>query len=203
MKQYHSRSYHRYFEGYTEKEIVNEKGKQEIVRVYTGNYYTAELPEKERRRSRRMTVFLFIAATALYLCVGVLRTQVNLLMPVAALEGILLFLLLFLGRSVFYQMAEKMPYTVRKYKLASEQLLTFSKAAAVCCWLTALVMAAAFLWYTAAGEMPDVSLSFCCIVGFVLCGLLLYRIYHIESRTTWHVEKSTAKRPEKGADIQY
>ena len=39
MKNYHSRSYHRFFEGYTEKGIVNEKGNYQIVRVYTGDYY--------------------------------------------------------------------------------------------------------------------------------------------------------------------
>ena len=37
-KGWHSKAYHRHFEGYTEVETTNEKGKTVIQRVYVGDY---------------------------------------------------------------------------------------------------------------------------------------------------------------------
>jgi len=45
---YHSRMYHRHFEGYSEYEATNKKGKTVIKRVYTGEYYTLDLPKEKR-----------------------------------------------------------------------------------------------------------------------------------------------------------
>ena len=57
---WHSGAYHRFFEGYTEYKVTDEKGKVRIKRVYTGTWYRQALPEDKRRLVRGIYVLLFL-----------------------------------------------------------------------------------------------------------------------------------------------
>lgn len=46
-REYHSRAYHRHFEGYIEKESRGLNGKPFIERVYAGDYYVSAQSAKE------------------------------------------------------------------------------------------------------------------------------------------------------------
>ena len=45
-RRFHSDSYHRHFEGYSEFYAVDDKGKTVLKRAYTGEYYTLNLTKK-------------------------------------------------------------------------------------------------------------------------------------------------------------
>ena len=60
---WHSGAYHRYFEGYTEYRVTDEKGKTRIRRVYTGTWYRLALPDNRRLMVRCIYVFLFLLLT--------------------------------------------------------------------------------------------------------------------------------------------
>lgn len=57
---WHSGAYHRFFEGYTEYKVTDEKGKTRIRRVYTGTWYRQALPEGQYRLVRAIYVLLFL-----------------------------------------------------------------------------------------------------------------------------------------------
>lgn len=203
MKNYHSRSYHRFFEGYTEKGIVNEKGNYQIVRVYTGDYYEPCYKNGEKKKYETIVTLCYCMAAALFFVSGVQRTAVNLLLPAALFQSIALWLLVLLARSVIYLWIEKPPYTVRKYRLVSEKMKSYSRVCAVFCWLTAAVMAVAWICLTASGHPAKSLSSLLCIAGFLACGLLLYTIFAMENHVAYRRKKSSEVRPEKGVDIVF
>lgn len=57
-----NRSYHRYFEGYTEYTQLNEKGTLKIVRVYTGQYYRDTLSTPMYALARIGAILLWAAS---------------------------------------------------------------------------------------------------------------------------------------------
>ena len=63
---WHSKAYHRHFEGYTEVETVNPKGKVVIQRIYTGDYYRLDLPRNKKVGLRIVYVLLWLMACALF-----------------------------------------------------------------------------------------------------------------------------------------
>ena len=65
-KGYHSKMYHRHFEGYSEYETTNAKGKTVIKRVYTGEYYTLDLPKEKRLGLRVLYGALFVLISMLF-----------------------------------------------------------------------------------------------------------------------------------------
>lgn len=76
-KQYHSRSYHRYFENYAEKEVLKPGGGYEIQRVYVGNYYKADLTDSENRRSKLTILILYLLTlTGYFALAGFCRQSV-------------------------------------------------------------------------------------------------------------------------------
>ena len=200
MKNYHSRSYHHFFEGYTEKGITSENGKHKILRIYTGDYYEPRLSSKEKKKYKLTCGFSYVMAAVLFFVCGISRAYVNLLMPVALLESILLCLLLLLARSVFYICIQTEPYMIRKYRIISEKLRSYAKGAAVCCWIIAGLMAAAMLYLTVKKWGADME-SLLCTAGFAACGVLLYSLYRTENKLTYEQKRSSALRPEKGVDI--
>jgi len=57
-----NRSYHRYFEGYTEYTPIDEKGRMKIVREYTGSYYRADLSTPMYALARGGAILLWLAS---------------------------------------------------------------------------------------------------------------------------------------------
>ena len=58
-KEYHSRSYHRFFEGFTEKEQVDENGKRTIT-DYIPESITVPAFQKKRDKSIRSLMYFCI-----------------------------------------------------------------------------------------------------------------------------------------------
>ena len=76
-KPWHSSAYHRYFEGYTEREVVNEKGKVKIQRVYIGDWYVRDLDKKQRILLPVMLFLMLAAASALFVICAVQTIPAN------------------------------------------------------------------------------------------------------------------------------
>ena len=64
--------YHRYFEGYSESRVMKPGGKSKIVRQYVGSYYTRDCSDSMWVVWKLIYIFMFIAATFLYV-LGMIR----------------------------------------------------------------------------------------------------------------------------------
>ena len=63
---WHSRAYHRDFDGWVEVPELDERGRTRIRRIYTGAYYRAALTDKAWRLRRVWYILLILASAALF-----------------------------------------------------------------------------------------------------------------------------------------
>lgn len=106
----HSGAYHAFFEGYTEQEVLDEKGRKRIQRVYTAPWIVEDLTPARRRRVRLLAWALYLAAAGVYLWCMTRRVGSNGSYYVAA-AGLLTVIPLFL---LFFAL---ITFTIRKEKL--------------------------------------------------------------------------------------
>ena len=75
---WHSKAYHRFFEGYSEFTVPTPNGKgYKIQRVYTGNTYRQDLTKGQRGLLRVLYVVLFVCAVYLFVSCAVLPLPSN------------------------------------------------------------------------------------------------------------------------------
>lgn len=63
---WHSRAYHRDFDGWVEVPELDDKGRTRIRRIYTGAYYKAALTDKAWKLRRVWYILLILASAALF-----------------------------------------------------------------------------------------------------------------------------------------
>ena len=75
---WHSRAYHRFFEGYKEQEVVDERGKVHIQRIYCGVWYERELSRGQNLRQNLCYLLLWLLALAASLFLASRNYPINL-----------------------------------------------------------------------------------------------------------------------------
>ena len=68
----YNKSYHRYFEGYVEREIINSKGKKRIERTYAGDWFRHDMPDAGWKRLKLKFGLLTLWTLAVCLVQGTL-----------------------------------------------------------------------------------------------------------------------------------
>lgn len=93
---WHSRAYHREFDGWTEQPETDEKGHIRIRRVYTGAYYKAALSDRTWRLRRLWYILLILASAALFALAAVSGAAGNFLRWGVLPQAVSVFCYLFL-----------------------------------------------------------------------------------------------------------
>lgn len=147
VRMFHSASYHRFFEGYTEYETVNAKGKKVLKRVYTGIWYVQDLATPNYFFLRALYCLLFAGIVLLFSRAGMTQqesgTALYVVLPEIATVCFLFYLLytLFVG---YLFVPRKM--TVHDYRSSSLSLKKASKGMGICLFAdTALTVLYLFL----------------------------------------------------------
>lgn len=144
QKAFHSRSYHRYFEGYKEYETADAKGKKRLKRVYVGNWYRQELKAPAYIGLRILYVLLTAGVLAFFVAAALSQKEsgsaIYVVLPEAVTVGFLVYLLytllvnyLFIPRNM----------TVNDYRISSKAL----KKGSLCCTACLAADALATLLY--------------------------------------------------------
>lgn len=139
---WHSRYYHRYFEGYTETKELDRNGKEHIRRVYTADWYEQDLPKGKRIGVRLLYVMLFLLMVAAVVGAGILQVGAGTRFYIVIPELITLCLLSWLGYVLLVNylfMPGKL--TVHEYKASSLTLRIVTLAAAIAFAVDALMAA--------------------------------------------------------------
>lgn len=140
---WHSGSYHRYFEGYTEKRIVTPDGRERIERVYTGTWYRQDLSGARYVLLRCAYLLLLLAMTGTVALAGWAQGSGGrafyTVIPEMATLGLLCYVLYILLVSYFFAPRRM---TAHDYKASSVALKTASR---LLCAAFALDAAAALL----------------------------------------------------------
>ena len=139
---WHSRFYHRYFEGYNEYKELDANGKERIRRVYAADWYAQNMPKGKRIGVRLLYVALFLMMAAAVIGAGILQGGTGTRFYIVIPELITLCLLSWLGYVLLVNylfMPKKL--TVHEYKVSSLSLRIVTLAVAIAFAVDALMAA--------------------------------------------------------------
>lgn len=197
-KQKHSRSYHRYFENYAEKEVLSPQGGYTIQRVYVGKYYKVDLPDDALRRQKRQIGVLYLLCLAGYI-LGALLSRVSAVSFVAVLTMPPLVALLFFTVAVFYRLTAPREMEIRAWRDSAQNLRTGAMAFLVCisvCFLATLIGCLAIPAYSLPETLPS-------LLCYLLAGAGAGQIYRIEKHTHYLILDPKQERPTESSPIRY
>lgn len=195
-KPWHSKAYHRHFEGYSEVETTNEKGKTVITRVYVGDYYRLNLPKNKRVWLRLSYVGLILVIAALFFAAASRPIGANSIWYLALVQMVDLCLIGLLGINLLSHCTVPRDMTVGNWRASSQRLQRNAKFAALAMELTAFLTG---LYLVLNGE--DWLLHLLCIGLYAVSGLLAVLLNRLEANAPYLKYPSAEEAPEDGAYI--
>ncbi|MCC8102827.1 MAG: hypothetical protein LIP11_11420 [Clostridiales bacterium] len=192
-----NRSYHKYFEGYTEYTVKKDNGKNKIVRIYTGVYYTQHLDTARYLLVRLLYILLTALSFFLFFSGSMADVSYNYVWYVTLFQAFsipCLFMLLIL--LIGYVFADR-KMVIHNYNLYHKQLMNVAKYGSL------------FFAFAAAGMVINllITQTFSAAVlypvaKFLIAALALLGIFQVESRITYDtLENSNPKTVPGGIEI--
>lgn len=193
---WHSKAYHRHFEGYTEVETTNDKGKTVIQRIYVGDYYRLDLP-KSKRIQLRITYGGLIAVIACLFGFAASRpvgANMTWYLAIAQMLGVCLIGLMCINL-LAHSIAPR-DMAVGDWKSSSGKLQRNAKYTALAMELLAFLT---LLYLVLNGEHWGTHLF--CVVLYAVAGLVAVVINRMESNAPYLKFPSTEEAPADGTYI--
>lgn len=195
-KGWHSKAYHRHFEGYTEVEKTDEKGKTVIRRVYIGDYYRLDLPRKKRILLRVGYALLVALIAALFGFAASRPVGANVTWYLTIVQMVAVCLLGLLCVNLLSHCIAPRDMTIGDWKGSSGKLQKNAKYTALIMELLAFLTG---LYLVLSGE--DWPTHLLCIVLYALAGLAAVVLNRLEANVPYMTYHSTEEPPEDGSYI--
>lgn len=113
---YHGKSYHKFFEGYTEYPQAGPKGRTRIVRVYTAPYFRAALSSLQYTGIRLLYFIAAVISTGLYAAALLMKVPSNYSRYVVIFEAFSIVVSFFFFLFLASYIISKPLMTLRKYR---------------------------------------------------------------------------------------
>ena len=190
---YHSRAYHRHFEGYLETEITDVKGRTRIRRDYVGEWYSQNLSRGKRIALKTSLAALWALTAAVFFFTATRGTRANASWYMAISEfGVVAgFLWTFVSLVLYLTAPVKM--TIGDYRSASKGVLRGSLCIAGFSILTTLLTAL----HAILGSETWAAELLCC-AGFLAAAALAVLMNRLEANVPYIRTPSTEEGPEDG-----
>lgn len=195
-KGWHSKSYHRHFEGYTEVEAINAKGKAVIQRIYTGDYYRLDLPAKKRVLLRVLYGISWLCACILFGLASSRPISANSTWYLAIVQTLSLFGLAAVLFSLIAHCTAPRDMTIGDWKGSSRATKRRSVFTAVFLAADAVLT---LLHLLITGN--DQSVHLLCVLFYLLAGGLNILINRLEASLPYRTFPSSQPIPEDGTYI--
>lgn len=197
-RNYHSRSYHKFFEDWAELKRLDENGKIHVERVYVGKYYRSPLTIGQRIARQLLYVLLYGLSIALFVMGGIRDIPVNHSLIPSLFVAICIFPLAWLILPFFRNLTMPREMIIRQYRAASLDLIRISGiasgalAVAALVNLLFLVTGNSSLWETVE-----------CALGYLVAAGLLFALRFLEQRLKYEVLPPRTSRPEYSTIIEF
>ena len=194
---WHSRAYHRYYEGWSESYTLDPAtGQRRISRVYTGRFYVQDLSGTKRLIVKITYSILFLAAAVLFFTASMADWVGNLVwyvvLPHAFCFGSLAYMLIVL--TSYVPAPQKMK--IHEYRATAKPM----RRAALFGTVSHALACAAALAYTLAFDGADA--GFGITVRFLLAAGALLTIFLIERGIEYDSIDNPASHGDNGTQIQ-
>lgn len=189
---WHSKAYHRFFEGYSEVTVPNPKGKGTIIqRIYSGNYYRQDLTKSKRILLRVLYVLLFLGAAYLFISSAVSPLPSNSIRYVTVTQAISLTLLVWILIVFLTYLPAGWDMTIHGYRTTSLALLKASLFSTFSLGAVAL----ATMVFIIFSRPNEVQAELTCTAKYLVAGILVFSIYLIEKKVSYLIIPSQNSLP--------
>lgn len=195
-KGWHSKSYHRHFEGYTEVEAINAKGKVMIQRIYTGDYYRLNLPAKKRVLLRVFYGISWLCTCILFGLASSRPVSANSTWYLAIVQMLSLFGLAVVLFSLIAHCTAPRDMTIGEWKSSSRAMKRRTAVTSALFGADALLT---LLYLLITGN--DQSAHLLCVLFYLLAGGLNILINRLEANLPYQTFPSSQPIPEDGTYI--
>lgn len=135
---WHSSYYHRYFEGWTEIPETGPSGKVRIKRVYTAEYYKADMSRNERMAHKTVLTLLALLSILLYCSASFMELESNLVWYVVLPQVMALCGFIFLVWFLVSKLTSPVLLKIREYREGAKNLKLAGLVQSVLLALTAM-----------------------------------------------------------------
>lgn len=188
---FHSRAYHRFFEGYSEFKKVGQNGKVRIERVYTGIWYTPDLSRGQLILRKCIYLACWIISAVLLIFCATRRIGVNMAWYCVAVQVITIVGLAWAAIGILNYLIAPKRQTVFEWRTSSERLKRGTLVSAIAFILSAVLNSACLFVF--ADALPTQVL---CIGGYLLGAALMVLINRLERNVTYIKTCSQHTAPE-------
>lgn len=191
---WHSKAYHRFFEGYSEHEAYDPvRKKMKIVREYTGFWYE---PQNRVRGEKWIYGGLYALSWAVLIGTEVLRQQTGHMLPVMACSMCSILGLLVLSIRMYGILTEGTQLTEGEYK-ERKGMLPYCRVLSILFF----VFAAIRLLCMAAGNQLGSAMDWGGVAGSLVNAVIYLAFWKWEKRLVFHRTQSEDTAPADSYDI--
>lgn len=178
---WHSGYYHRYFEGWTEVTEPKPSGRGvRIKRVYTGEYYKADMSQRERRVHKLISTLLVLLVVVLYVRAGLMSLGSNAVWYVVFPEFMALCGSIFLVWFLISKLTAPELLKIREYKEGMKNLRLTGAVQAIFLALTSLNTLLHF--FLSSGDSGEIVAA----VMFFAAGAAAFGVYLMEKNVKYN-----------------
>jgi hypothetical protein len=189
---WHSKAYHRFFEGYAEISVPKADGRgYRIQHIYTGNYYRQDLTTGQRILLRGLYVALFLGTVYLFVSSAILPLASNSTWYVVLTQVVSIPFLFWILIAFFSYLPAGRDLTIAEYRSSSLALPKATLGAAISLSLAAFAMLV-FLLLNPSGEYL---VELLCAVKYLAGGLLALAMNRVEIKVNYLIVPSPNKLP--------
>lgn len=195
---FHSWSYHKHFEGYTEYRRLQQNGSTKLIREYTGKWYQQSLTSAQRIGLRVLHLLLFVLMTACFILAGTSAgtSGASWYAAIVGLASILFMTAMGYTLLINYLFAP-VRMTIGEYKSASGSLKVTAIGVAVCNLLGALMTLVYMVLH-----MKTIGVGLLITIAeYLLSGAIALLIYKLESSIKYDIYDNHTDVPEDGVEI--
>ncbi len=185
-----NRAYHNFFEGYTEYEQMDAKGKPKIHRVYTGLYYKYELTTAQKVCIRLFYILLFVISVGAYIFAATMDSPGNLVWYTNVPVAFSLILYIWLLVAICYYMPLR-DRTVFEFRTSSLNAMRVCKWQIICVGVTI----ATHVLFIILNRPADTSREILVMVGYFITGAACFGIWFTEDHLPYSTYPSTQEPP--------
>jgi hypothetical protein len=195
---YHSPSYHKYFEGTSEVLTTGVDGKsKKIVRVYTGLYYSQDMPGRQRILNRLLFAGLYIGSAVLFIFCASIKNMGNRTWFIAIPEALSFFGFFMMFYVLLNYMTTPREMTAGCFRSTSGPLIKSSRLTASALGLLTLAQLIYTLFFIKENRIYGIRSA----IGFFFSCIAIYAIGFSESRITYKRTRSKNNIPDNGIEI--
>jgi hypothetical protein len=196
---WHSRAYHRFFEGYSEIAVPNPNGKGTRIQfIYTGNYYRQDLTQRQRILLRMLYVVLFLGVTCLFVSSAILPLTSNSTWYVVLPEAVSVAFLFWILIVFLSYLPAELNMKIADYRSSSLSFIKATTGVTICLGITAL----ATLIFIVLNPSDEPMRELLCSGMYIVGGLITLGMNRIEKKVNYIIIPCQDQTPDDGSEIK-